>query len=442
MGEYQYDIGIIGSGPAGLAAAFEAKRLGKKVVIVEMYRWGGTCPNYGCDPKKILLSAVEGIRRAQAMDSRGLEGRLQINWPELMAYKQAYVDAVEPRKLAGLDQAGIDRYYGQAQFIDGNHVTVNSDVIQAADWIIAVGQRPRQLSFPGIELTQDSEAFLNLSDMPADVTFIGGGYIGIEFANISQVAGAKVHLISRGQNILREFDPELTAQMQTQMRKAGVEYHLQNEVVKVISKSGRLQVTLTDGETFMTDKVFVTAGRVGNADRLNLEKINVDFEASGIIVDEHLQTTQPHIFAIGDVANSPVPKIVPVGNFEGRYVVRQIVHQTKTPIVYPTLPVVVFGTPRIAQTGVSIVTAEGNGYRVLDIDMGQVITFYRYHDQARIRVAINQSGHIVGASVFAAEAEELINYFVTAINEKRTLEDTQANIYAYPSLGSEFSSFY
>lgn len=445
MTEYEFEVGVIGAGPAGLAAAYAARALGKNVVILEDYLWGGTCPNYGCDPKKILLAAVEGIHRQSALQNLGLRGLSTIDWSALMAHKQRYVDAVEPRKIRGLDEAEITRFYGRATFVNADTVTVGDtgDRIKALDWVIATGQRSKTLTFTGAELTQDSEAFLNLPVMPDDVTFIGAGYIGMEFANITQAAGANTRIVTAGPTALRAFDQTLVRQLITDMQETGISWYF-NATVQQIEKTptDRLLVTLTDGTQFETDRVFVTAGRVANADQLQLENAGVVWDTTEIPVDDHLRTSNPHIYAIGDVGGSPVPKLVPTGNHEGRYVAQVIAGLNTAPITYPAIPVVVFGTQHIAQVGLSVEAGLAKGYRVTDIDMSQVMPFYRYNDTARVRTVLDDAGHIVGASVIAAEAEEVINYFVTAINERRTLAETQANLYAYPSLGSEFATFY
>ena len=362
-----------------------------------------------------------------------------------MAHKQRYVDAVEPRKIRGLDEAEITRFYGRATFVNADTVTVGDtgDRIKALDWVIATGQRSKTLTFTGAELTQDSEAFLNLPVMPDDVTFIGAGYIGMEFANITQAAGANTRIVTAGPTALRAFDQTLVRQLITDMQETGISWYF-NATVQQIEKTptDRLLVTLTDGTQFETDRVFVTAGRVANADQLQLENAGVVWDTTEIPVDDHLRTSNPHIYAIGDVGGSPVPKLVPTGNHEGRYVAQVIAGLNTAPITYPAIPVVVFGTQHIAQVGLSVEAGLAKVYRVTDIDMSQVMPFYRYNDTARVRTVLDDAGHIVGASVIAAEAEEVINYFVTAINERRTLAETQANLYAYPSLGSEFATFY
>ncbi|QBO36282.1 NAD(P)/FAD-dependent oxidoreductase [Periweissella cryptocerci] len=445
MKNVTYDVGVIGSGPAGLAAAFRAKGQGKSVVIIEKYLWGGTCPNYGCDPKKILMSAVEGVTRAQQMSKAGLKGTLAIDWPALMAHKQTYVDAVKPRKTKGLDDADIERVYGAAQFISTDEVLVAQadTTIKATDWIIAVGQRPSTLPIRGAELLGDNETFLNLAEMPATIAFIGAGFVGIEFATIASAAGAQVHVIDRSSEALSGFDPEHVDDVVQHLANDGVEFHFGVGVVAVTRNSQGLQVELADETSLQVDAVFNAAGRTGNADLLAVDNANIKIDEHGeVLVDNYLRSSNPHVYSIGDVASSPVPKIVPVGNFEGRYVADLLTGATTAPISYPATPVVVFAKHRLAQVGMTMAAARANNYKIIDFDVTDVITFYRSLDAAKVRVVVDNNDVIVGASVVADEAEELINYFVTIINTHRTFAQTQANIYAYPSLGSDMADYY
>ncbi|MDR2661119.1 MAG: NAD(P)/FAD-dependent oxidoreductase [Lactobacillaceae bacterium] len=440
MVDYKFDVGIIGAGPAGLAAAFKAKSLGKTVVVIEKYLWGGTCPNYGCDPKKIMLTAVEGIKRAEKLANYGLHGQLQINWAALQANKKEYTDAVQPRKLHGLDKAGIQHFHGVASFVTPNQVNVGPISIEATDWVIAVGQKPKTLDFPGAEFTLNYEQFLNLPELKGEVAFIGAGYVGMEFATITSTAGTKTHVITHGDSALRSFDSDMVLQVVNEMQKKDVDFHFNSEVIKIEKLAGKYQITLSDDSVIVVDQVFNTAGRVGNHTELNLNAIGVENDLYEIKVDQYLRTNIPNIYAIGDVAKAQVAKLVPTGNFQGRYVAELIQNKISDPIKYPAIASVAFTSPRLAQVG--ILAKDANSAQTIkEKDFSKWITYYRNHEQAIIKTVLNNDGTVTGGSVYALEAEEIINYLVEAINNKRTKLSFSQILYSYPSYGSDVSDF-
>ncbi|MDR0899033.1 MAG: FAD-dependent oxidoreductase, partial [Lactobacillaceae bacterium] len=201
MADLHFDVGIIGSGSVGLSAAYKLAAAGKKVMIIEKYLWGGTCPNYGCDPKKILLTAVEALERSKKLSKYGVLGELKIDWVALQANRKGYTDAVEPRKLKSLEKAGVEYIHGIASFTDTHTVEVRrireglATTISADDWIVAVGQKPKELEFPGHEFTLTPEQFLKIDNLADEVLFIGAGYVGMEFATIATGAGSKSHIV-------------------------------------------------------------------------------------------------------------------------------------------------------------------------------------------------------------------------------------------------------
>ncbi|WP_439818925.1 dihydrolipoyl dehydrogenase family protein [Weissella paramesenteroides] len=443
----QYDVAIIGAGPAGLAAAHQLHDAGKQVVVIEKYLWGGTCPNYGCDPKKILLGAVEAKESTEFLSGSGIDGQVNINWPDLMARKNQYTKGISTGTEQSLTASDIDHIAGEATFIDEQTAIINQNgqgdvTVSATDWIIAVGQRPAKLSFPGSELTIDSEKFLSLPELPDEVVIIGGGFVAIEFASIAAAAGAKVSLIVRGERLLKSFDETMVDSLMDQLDDRGVQMYFGTEVTEITSTDNGLEATLSFGNTLSAGLIVRAAGRVGNHDTLDLDKAHVQFSEKGVLVDQHLRTSNAHIYAVGDVANSPVPKITPLASFESKHATNEILGQSQ-PITYPAVPVVVYGTPKLAQTGVTTETASQDGYTVHDLDISSWYTSYRTGEPAaRVKTVLNHDGQLIGASVLSSHADELINYLTLAINQGLTKETVSKQLYAYPSVASDLSYFF
>ena len=440
-----YDVAIIGAGPAGLAAAEDVKAAGKSVVLIEKYLWGGTCPNYGCDPKKILLAAVEAKEHVDFLRGDGVDGKVDINWEDLMGRKMRFTEAIPDKMVHSLDANGIGHIYGAAHFINEDTVIVHGDEdveVQATDWILAVGQRPAELEIPGAEYTINSEQFLSLAEMPEDIVIIGGGYIAVEFASISAAAGAQVHLVVRGSELLSEFDEALVDTLFDQLDDRGIRIYFNTEVTEVAKTDDGYSATLSFGSTIPAGVVVCAVGRVGNNDTLQLENAGVEDDIHGINVDEFLRTSNPHIYAAGDVANTSKPRITTVGYYEARYAASVILGHDQ-PIEYPAVPVVVYGTPKLAAVGVPTQYAEENGYSVRDIDMTNWFTYYRTGEPAaRAKVVLDADKKLVGATVLSAHADELINYFTEAINNKDGYQAIRDRLYAYPTPASDLEYFF
>ncbi|WP_257975577.1 dihydrolipoyl dehydrogenase family protein [Leuconostoc citreum] len=442
----KYDVGIIGSGPAGLAAAQDLKKAGKSVVVIEKYLWGGTCPNYGCDPKKLLLAAVEAKESVTFLADKGVKGHNAIDWSALMAHKTQFTSKVSESTLASLATNEIDHVFGQAQFVNYNTVKIGATdtTIKATDWVIAVGQRPAKLTIPGADLAIDSEAFLSLATMPKAIAIIGGGYIAFEFAAIAAGAGAEVHLIVHNQRPLKQFNEELVKRLVNALEKRGVIIHYNMQVSAISQDNHDFVVHSNQNSGIKVGKVISAVGRLSNADTLALNHAGVMYEHSGVRVNQYLRTTNPHIYAVGDVANSGVAKLTPVGAYEGRYVAKVIVNAQQSPINYPAIPVVVYGTPKLAQVGVTLEQAENQpNLTSHSLDMTNWFSYYRMGEPVvHAKIILDDAGVIVGATVIGTHADELINYLTSAINQKANYQDVTNHIYAYPTIASDLPYFF
>lgn len=441
-----YDIIIIGGGVAGNSAALGLAKAGKKVAVIENDLWGGTCPNRGCDPKKILLSAVEARNNAKQLIGHGIQDSPAINWPDLIAFKKTYTDPISQNTKENLQSSGIVIYEGTAEFIDSNTVKVNNERLEAVQFIIATGARPSILDIEGKEHILTSRDFLDLSEMPESVTFIGGGYIGFEFAAIANAAGAEVHLIHHNSTPLKEYDQEFVKELIEQLEEDGVIVHLDTDIKLIQQEGENLLLIGQKGFELRTNLVFGATGRLPNVEKLNLEKANVEFAKDGILINEYLQTSNPNIYAMGDVLSKKQPKLTPVASLEAKYLVSVFTDEKEAPIVYPTIPTIVFSNPKLTQIGVTAEEAVNNPnqYELSSIDATNWFSYFRLNEGiSKIKIVIDtDSNLLVGASVLNSHADELINLLSILINQKISETELADIIFAYPTIASDLPYFY
>ncbi|MCH4008100.1 dihydrolipoyl dehydrogenase family protein [Companilactobacillus sp.] len=435
----QYDAIVIGGGPAGLAAAYKLKSAGKNTAVFENDLWGGTCPNRGCDPKKVLLSAVEGRDRIAQFQGKGFSNVPYVNWTELEAFKKTFTDPVSAGSKSGLVSAGIDTYEGSPKFISENALNLGDETFQANDFIIATGQRPSILNITGSENLLTSNEFLSLKKMPKSITFIGAGYIAMELANIANATGAEVHLIHHNDRPLKEFDQEYVNEMVEQMKQRGIQFHF-NVDTKEVEKVDDHYTIKADDFILNTDLVICATGRIPNVEGMSLDSAGVEIGKRGIKVNQYLQTTNKNIYAVGDVIDKTGPKLTPVAGFEAGYAVDHIIGNDNNPIDYPAIPTLVYGSPKLAKVGVSIPDAEKNKdkYHIVAQDLTGWFTYHRINEPvAKAKIVFDNDDQIVGATILTEQADELINLLTVAIDKKINNEKVNQIIFGYPTVASD-----
>ena len=441
----EFDVVVLGAGPAGTAAATALKQQGKRVALVEEDLWGGTCPNRGCDPKKILYTAVEAKRRAELLAQRGLKSDISVDWPTLMANKREYTAPISSATKQGMEKAGITTYVGHAKFLTTKNLQVRDHQLAATNFVIATGQRPGTLDIPGQEFLQTSTDFLDLDEMPAKIVLIGGGYVAFELAGIAVQAGAQVTMVLHNAHPLRAFPQQLVQGLVAELKDQGVEFVENQAVTEVQQTADGFQVTGPNGFSQVTDRVFAAVGRQPNVDNLGLTQAGVEYSNQGVIVDRHLRSTAAHIYAIGDAAASPVPKLTPVAGFEARYVAAQLGGRDDE-IRYPLVPTIVFSLPKLAQIGMTENQAQRNAarYQVKEVEMTNWITYKRQGEkQAQVQLILDQmSGLVVGAACLSLEADEMINYLSSLIGAEYSSKQVQQLLWAYPTTASDLQYLY
>lgn len=445
MEKYDYDVIIIGAGPGGLAAAYQLSAT-HKVLVVEKHLWGGTCPNYGCDPKKMLYGIVETQRQAQKYKHNGLEdtAHLKVNWHDMMQFKRSYTNQIPGGTENGLTNADIDHIAGTCHFLNAHQIQVNERQISAQYFIIATGAEASIPDIEGSNWLKTSTDFLDEDSLPAKIAFIGGGYVAIELANIAVSAGAEVHIFQHNSRVLRNFPEEYTQKLVSLLTEKGIIFHFNDTITAVKKGAHTFQVTSQHQQSLSVDAVYAATGRHASVGSLSLENTTAAYTSKGISVNDHLQTDSPNIFAVGDVIDKKIPKLTPVASFEGRYVAQQI-KKISASIQYPVVPHTVFSGPELSQVGVSLETAEQHPelFKINSASVGKWYTYNRLLDtDAQVTVILNQQDQTVaGAVVLATNAEELINYFTLMIKNKTTVNDLKNFIPVYPSVASDLTYY-
>jgi glutathione reductase (NADPH) len=442
----KFDVIVIGTGSAASSVALRCREAGWQVAIVDSRPFGGTCSLRGCDPKKVLVGAAEVLDWGRRMQGIGIKAdNLQMDWSELMRFKRSFTEPVPKRREDEFANAGITAFHGRARFAGPTTIEVGEEKLESRHVVIAAGQAPADLGIPGADNLTTSDQFLDLSELPRRILFIGGGYIAFEFAHLAALAGSQVTVLHRGRRPLTPFDPDLVDQLIARTRELGIDLHLETEATGIEKNSADFIVRASRGEemvSFHADLVVHAAGRVPEINDLNLEVAGIEWDKRGVRVNEFLQSmSNPAVYAAGDVAASGGPPLSPVSSYAGRLVAANLLkgnHQTTN---YLGVPSVVFTIPPLAAVGLSERAAHEQN---LEFRVKRAETSSWYSSR---RIAESCSGYkllveegtdrILGAHMIGSGAAEVINLFAVAIRSGIRATDLKHTLFAYPTSGSD-----
>ena len=446
MATKAFDLVVIGTGTAASTVASRCRSAGWRVAIVDSRPFGGTCALRGCDPKKVLVGAAEVIDWTQRMNGKGLPAeQLRIEWPELMRFKQSFTAPVPKQREERFSEAGIAAFHGRARFVGSTAVQVGEEVLEGRHVVVATGAKPVNLSIPGAEHLTTSDQFLELTELPRRIVFIGGGYISFEFAHIAARAGAHVTILHRGARPLKGFDPDLVDRLVQRTRKLGIDVQLQTELKGIERASSRLMVhasTAGGRRSFEAELVVHGAGRVPEIDDLNLSAARVQYDERGVQVNEFLQSvSNPAVYAVGDAAASGGPPLTPVAGYEGEIVAANLLEGNHRKPNYLAVPTVVFTVPPLAGVGFLEQRAREQGlrFRTNHQDTSRWYSSRRVGEECSgFKVLVEEgSDKILGAHLVGPEASEVINLFALAIRSRMAASDVKDALLAYPTQGSD-----
>ncbi len=447
MDPIKTEIVVVGAGPGGYAAAFYAADLGKKVILVEKdKRPGGVCLNRGCIPSKALLNAAHSILSARESEARGITfGSPTVDVNKLRAWKDSIIAKLSGGVAQLAKLRGVEIMVGRGHFEDSNTLRVETDqgqqFVQYEQAIIAVGSKaalPKDFDLGNPRVMTSNEA-LEVEDIPENLLVIGGGYIGMELGTVYATLGSKVVLVEALDTILAGADPDLARPVLAYAKKAFKEVRLKTKVAKMSTSGKQIKVEfLVDGQKKeeLYDRVLVSIGRSPNAANLGLENTKVSLDEKGFIkVNEKQQTTDPSIYAIGDIAGGIL--LAHKASKEARIAVEVITGEDSA-FEKITIPAVVFTNPEIAWCGLTESEARAKGIEVQVAKFpwaasGRAVTLD--HTEGLTKLVIeSETERILGVGIVGQGAGELIAEGVLAVEMGATARDIALSVHPHPTL--------
>ena len=452
----QYDVVVIGSGPGGYVGAIRCAQLGLKTAVVEKYKtFGGTCLNVGCIPSKALLDSSEHFHNAaHTFTTHGIDLKdLQVNMPQMIARKNDVV----AQNTAGITylfkKNKIDSFEGVGSFVDKNTVKITkadgtTETITAKNVIIATGSKPTALPFLPIDkkrIITSTEA-LNITEVPKQMIVIGGGVIGLELGSVYARLGTKVSVIEFLPSLIATMDAGLGKELQRVLKKSlNMDFFMNHKVTGASVEGDVVTVTAENakGETvsFTADYCIVAVGRTAYTAALGLENIGIKTEDRGnkIPVNEHLETSVPGVFAIGDVIKGAM--LAHKAEDEGIYVAERIVGQ-KPHINYNLIPGVVYTWPEVASVGFTEeqLKEKGTAYKTGS---------FPFKASGRAKASMDTDGfvkvladaatdEVLGVHMIGPRAADMIAEAVVAMEFRASAEDIARICHAHPTYTEAF----
>lgn len=434
-GREAYDLAILGSGAAAFAAAIAATGHGARVVMIEQGTPGGTCVNVGCVPSKALLRAAEIYHQAGHHPFAGIETHAgKVDLRTLIGQKDELVAALRREKYLDLVRAyGWELRQGHAEFLDERTIAVDGQPLIAGAYLIATGAAPFIPPIPGLQETGylTSTTALEPQDLPASMAVIGGNAIGLELGQAFARLGTRVTILEVLDRIAPFEEPELSESLHRALTDEGIEIVTGARIARVERDQGRRgrRLSFSAGgaeRSIDVDEVLVATGRRPNTADLGLERAGVDTDARGaVVVDDGLRTTNPRVWAAGDV--TPSPQFVYLAAYHGKLVADNVIASAGRTVDLTALPRITFTTPSIASVGLGEAEARqaGHAVKVSTLPLHALARANVNRDERGLfkLVAEEDSGRIVGVHILAENAGDVIYAGQLAVKLGLTIDD-------------------
>jgi pyruvate/2-oxoglutarate dehydrogenase complex dihydrolipoamide dehydrogenase (E3) component len=440
--EGRYNLIAIGAGAAGLVSAGGAGSLGAKSALIERTLTGGDCLNTGCVPSKALIRAARAVYDMRAANEFGVRftSEPQIDFSKAMERMRrlrariSFADSVERFST----KYNVDVYLGDARFVSANAIEVDGKRLEFDRAVIATGSRPAELPIPGLQEAGffTNETVFKLTGLPGHMVVIGGGTIGCELGQAFLRFGCAITIINDAGQILPREDQDAVAIVHRQLEREGMTIINRAEILRVETRGDdRTIVFLRDGSEsrIVGQAILLATGRVPNIEGLNLEAAGVSFSRDGVIVDDHLRTSNPRIYAAGDICSKH--KFTHAADAMARTVLRNALFFGRSKIT--VMPWVTFTDPEVAHTGYYEADAREAGFEVATItehfdDLDRAILDGEHEGFARVHYD-RRTGKILGGTIVARHAGEMISELTLAITQGLKLGALSKTIHPYPT---------
>jgi glutathione reductase (NADPH) len=443
--EFDYDLITLGAGSGGLSIVERAASYGQRCAVIEKGDIGGTCVNVGCVPKKIMWFAAN---LAQVLDDASGYGfdltKNGFDWGKLVEKRERYISGINRWYHGYMKELGVDEIDGEASFVDANTVSVNGRHYSANHIAIATGTRPRIADIPGIEHAITSDGFFALDQQPVRVAIAGSGYIAVELAGVLNALGSHVTLYLRKHHVLADFDSLIQATLLEELAKSGIELRTNCEITRITLANSGLKVVEDNHGVGLedVDEVIYAIGRNPELDGLKLDNAGVEVNHQGYIATDIYQcTSQPHIFALGDITGRA--PLTPVAIAAGRRLADRLYNQqAERHLDYELIPTVVFSHPPIGTVGITEAAARaqyGDRVKVYQTRFTAMYNSISGHDvpTAMKLVCLDPQEKIIGCHMIGPGVDEMLQGFAVAIRMGASKQDFDDTVAIHPTSSEE-----